>query len=159
MSRIFFFSLSLSHWTLSASSKMLHRWRIVSKSGKKKGGRCAHRERGGDSGMGHHSWFLCLAFQMKTGPGLTGTRLSKKFGSEILDIRLWQVLYQHTQSALINPHTWERHKTWLGLSIPKVGPLGSRTKPLRIAQTQLLPLSVSSSSLLLWLSNSVLNTS
>ena len=38
MSRIFFFSLSLSHWTLSASSKMLHRWRIVSKSGKKKGG-------------------------------------------------------------------------------------------------------------------------
>lgn len=75
----------------------------------------AHRERGGDSGMGHHSWFLCLAFQMKTGPGLTGTRLSKKLGSEILDIRIWQVLYQHKQSALINPQTWERHKTWPGL--------------------------------------------
>lgn len=75
----------------------------------------AHRERGGDSGMEHHSWFLCLAFQMKTGPGLTGTRLSKKLGSEILDIRIWQVLYQHIQSALINPRTWERHKTWPGL--------------------------------------------
>ena len=40
MNRLFFFflslSLSLSHWTLNASSKMLHRWRIVSKSGKKK---------------------------------------------------------------------------------------------------------------------------
>lgn len=34
---------------------------------------------------------------------------------EILDIRIWQVLYQHKQSALINPQTWERHKTWPGL--------------------------------------------
>lgn len=121
--------------------------------------RDARWERGGDSGMGHHSWFLCPAFQAKTEPGLAGTRLNKKILGKTLDIWLWQVLYQHTPPAPINPHTWERRKTWSGFLIPKARPLGSRTEALRIAQTQLLPLLVFSSSHLLRLSKSGLRTS